>query len=148
MTLFLLYQLYNDTYLRIFFLKKAKSAERAYIRYIIETTTTPYTGMHPQPYYSKELLRNTPTVVDPLTALAVTATEDEMQELDHDAAGSKPTQLQHEPIQPAVQTETESVAETDNLEAVPDIVDRLNRIMARIPPSGVVEEEPPAYHTT
>lgn len=125
--------------------QRAKNAKQAFVQNILETPTVPYTEMHPQPYHRKEMPLDAPTAIDPLTAPAVTATTVEVQDLDRDAVGSAPAGLQHEPIQPLVHAETESIAETDNIEAVPDIVDRLNRIMARIPPGGVMEEEPPAY---
>lgn len=132
--------------------RKAKSAEQTFIRNIMETTAVPYTATHSGPYTStadrKESSRNAHTAREPLTVPAVAAAADEMQELDLDVAGTpaEPGQVQRESAQVAHRVQTESVVTIDNIEAVPGLVERLNRIMARLPPGGVTVEEPPAYH--
>lgn len=111
----------------------------------METTAVPYTGTHPGPYMSAaDRKESSGTTHTALTAAAA----GEMQELDRDAAvltPAEPAEVQCEAAQSADRAQTDLVAGTDNLEAVPGLVSRLNCIMARLPPGGVIVEEPPAY---
>lgn len=131
--------------------RKGKSEEHR-IRYIMETTTVPYTEVQPRPYLSaadrKESARSPPITVEPLIPpVAATATTGEIQERHRDAAitaSSGSAQVQPGSTQPEPRVET--VAETDDIDAIPGLVERLNRIRERLPPGWVIEEQPPAYH--